>query len=108
MTKSKEKENLISDAVKKVVSLGVGAAFLTEDVIKTALNDIPLSKDIINGLVQNAKNAKEDFIESVREELKEHLSKVEPKALLEEIVQDYDIEVNATFKFKKKENSKES
>lgn len=105
MTKSKDKETILGDAVKKIVSLGVGAAFLTEDVIKSVVQDLPLSKDIINGLVQNAKNAKEDFVSSVREELSQHLAKVDPKALLEEILQEHDVEVTATFKFKKKDNT---
>lgn len=102
MSKSKEKDTILGDAVKKIVSLGVGAAFLTEDVIKSVVNDLPLSKDIINGLVQNAKNAKEEFVESVREELSSHLQKVDPKLLLEEILEEHDIEVKATFKFTKK------
>ena len=108
MSKGKDKDTIIGDAVKKIVSLGVGAAFLTEDVIKGVVNDLPLSKDMINGLVQNAKSAKEDFIVSVREELANHLGKVDPKVLLEEILKDHDIEVQATFKFKRKEEQSES
>ena len=107
MTKEKDsKDNILGDALKKVISLGVGAAFLTEDVIKNAVADLPLSKDMVNGVLQNAKSAKEDFVKSIREELGQHLSKVDPKALIEEIIEDYDIEVNATFKFKKKVDSK--
>ena len=105
MTKNKDaKDTLIGDALKKVISLGVGAAFLTEDVIKNVVSDLPLSKDMVNDLLQNAKSAKGDFVESLREELGQHIAKVDPKALLEEIISDYDIEVKATFKFKKKKS----
>ena len=75
---------------------------MTEDTVKNLLNDLPLPKDIVNGLVQNAKSAKEDFAQSVREEISQHMSKVDPKKLMEDIIQDYDIEVNAKFSFKKK------
>ncbi|WP_127716025.1 hypothetical protein [Halobacteriovorax sp. HLS] len=102
MNSKKEKELGIGDVIKKVVSIGVGAAFMTEDTVKNLLGDLPLPKDIVNGLVQNAKNAKEDFSNSVREEISQHLSKVDPKKVIEEVLEDYDIEVSAKFSFKKK------
>ena len=103
-SEKKEKESGLGDVIKKVVSIGVGAAFMTEDTVKNLLSDLPLPKDIVNGLVQNAKSAKEDFSNSVREEIGQHLSKVDPKKLLEEVLSDYDIEVNAKFSFKKKKD----
>ncbi|MCO4793067.1 MAG: hypothetical protein KC493_05105 [Bacteriovoracaceae bacterium] len=100
---SDDKDNKIGDVIKKVVSIGVGAAFMTEDAVKTVLNDLPLPKDIVNGLLQNAKSAKTDFAEGVREEVGKYLSKVDPKTLLDEMLQNYDVEVNAKFSFSKKE-----
>lgn len=104
MTQDK-KDSSITDAIKKVVSIGVGAAFMTEDAVKTVLKDLPLPKDIISGLLDNAKSAKEDFSNSLREEVRTHLSKVDPKVMMEDLVDKYDIEVNATFTFKKKDES---
>ena len=57
-----KKESSFSDVIKKVVSVGVGAAFMSEESVKNMLGDLPLPKDIINGLYSNAKGAKEDFI----------------------------------------------
>lgn len=108
-TKGKgDKDVGIADVIKKVVSIGVGAAFMTEDAVKSLLSDLPLPKDMISGLIQNAKSAKEDFSQSIREELKGHLSKVDPKALVSEIIENYDIEVTAKFKFAKKETNSET
>jgi hypothetical protein len=97
------KENKIGDIIKKVVSVGVGAAFMTEDAVKNILSDLPLPKDIVTGLLQNAKTAKEDFSTTIRDELRSHLAKVDPKALMEELVENYDIEFNTKLSFKKKE-----
>lgn len=108
MSTKKDKDSGLGDVIKKVVSIGVGAAFMTEDTVKNLLNDLPLPKDIVNGLVGNAKTAKEDFTNSVREEIGQYLSKVDPKRLMEEIIQDYDIEVNAKFSFKKKEKQSDN
>ena len=96
------KDSSLSDVIKKVVSVGVGAAFMTEESVKNLLHDLPLPKDIINGLYSNAKGAKEEFIESVRDELANHMERVDPKKLLEEVLDNYDVEVNAKFSFKKK------
>ena len=105
--KSENKDTLISDVIKKVVSVGVGAAFMTEEAVKNVLADIPLPKDIVTGLVQNAKGAKEDFIKSVREEFKSYLEKLDSKNVADHVIKNYDIKVDATFKFVPKEKEKE-
>ncbi len=106
--KKSDKESSIGDVIKKVVSIGVGAAFMTEDAVRGILHDLPLPKDIVTGLVQNAKTAKDDFSNSVREELRSYLMKIDPQTLVQDVVDKYDIEVNATFKFKLKEDPKKS
>jgi polyhydroxyalkanoate synthesis regulator phasin len=99
---SEKKDSPISDIIKKVVSVGVGAAFMTEESVKKILEDLPLPKDIISGLVQNAKGAKEDFTNGVREELRSHLSKLDASKVISDVLDKYDVEVEAKFKFKKK------
>ena len=99
---SEKKESPIGDMIKKVVSVGVGAAFMTEESVKKILEDLPLPKDIISGLVHNAKGAKEDFTNGIREEIKGYLSKVDATKLVSDLLDKYDVEVEAKFKFKKK------
>lgn len=98
-----KKETGLQDIIKRVVSVGVGAAFMTEESVKSLLGDLPIPKDIISGLVQNARGAKEEFTKSLRDEFKKYLSHVDTDNLVEHIVENYDIEVNATFSFKKKD-----
>ena len=99
---SDKKEFPIGDIIKKVVSVGVGAAFMTEESVKKILDDLPLPKDIVTGLVQNAKGAKEDFTNGLREEVRTYLSKVDASKIATDILDRYDVEVEAKFKFKKK------
>jgi len=103
--KNQDKDSPIGDVIKKVVSIGVGAAFMTEDAVKNILSDLPLPKDIISGLISNAKNAKEDFANSLREEIRNHLSKVDPKTLMDDVIENYDFEVKATISLKPKKKS---
>lgn len=107
MSKTEEKEKGgFSDIIKKVVSVGVGAGFMSEEAIKNILQDLPLPKDILTGLVQNAKGAKEEFTQSIREEIRLYLSKVDAGKIVEDVLDKYDVEVKAEFKFKKKATSK--
>jgi hypothetical protein len=106
--KNDNSDSKISETIKKIVSTGIGAAFMTEESIRSILSDIQLPKDIIAGLVQNANSAKEDFLKSVREEVKNQIIKVDPKHLIDELVKDYDIEVNAKISFTKKKKQEES
>ncbi|RPJ68992.1 MAG: hypothetical protein EHM20_16870 [Alphaproteobacteria bacterium] len=102
---SEKKDSAIGDIIKKVVSVGVGAAFMTEESVKKILDDLPLPKDIITGLVHNAKGAKEDFTKGIREELRTYLSKVDASKIMTDVLDKYDVEVEAKFKFKKKSES---
>lgn len=100
-----KKDKPLGDIIKKVVSVGVGAAFMTEESVKKILEDLPLPKDIITGLVQNAKGAKEDFTSGIREEIRNYLSKVDASKLATDILDRYDVEVEAKFKFTKKKDA---
>ncbi len=104
---SEKKDSPIGDMIKKVVSVGVGAAFMTEESVKKILEDLPLPKDIITGLVQNAKGAKEDFTNGIREEIKSYLTKVDASKIASDILDKYDVEIEAKFRFKKKLNEKD-
>jgi len=107
MSEKENKSSPIEGIIKKVVSVGVGAAFMTEESVKKILEDLPLPKEILNGLIQNAKGAKEDFTNGIREELKNYLSKVDASKIATDILDKYDVEVEAKFKFKKKERAKD-
>ncbi len=99
---SDKKDSALGDIIKKVVSVGVGAAFMTEESVKKILDDLPLPKDIISGLVVNAKGAKEDFTKGIREEIKNYLSKVDSSKIITDVLDKYHVEVEAKFKFTKK------
>lgn len=105
MSEKESKSGPIEGIIKKVVSVGVGAAFMTEESVKKVLEDLPLSKEILNGLVQNAKGAKEDFTNGIREEIKGYLSKLDATKIVDDILEKYDVEVEAKFRFKKKEHN---
>lgn len=101
----KDPKNL-GDLFKRVVNTGLAAAFMTEDAVKNITKDLPLPKEIVNGLVQNAKNSKDEFVDSVKTEVKSFLERIDIQKEIDRIIEDHDIEVNAKIKFVKKEKPK--
>ncbi len=104
MAEKKEDKNL-SDIFKKVVNTGISAAFMTEDAVKNIIQDLPLPKEMVNGLLQNAKQTKTEFITSVKTELKDYLNKIDLSKEVDRIIENYDIEVNAKIKLTPKEKN---
>ncbi len=103
-----EKDLKWGEVLKKVVSTGIGAAFMTEDAVKSILSDLSLPKEIMSGLLQNARNTKEDFLNSIREEVTAYLKKIDYSKEVEKILDQYDFEVTASIKAKKKRAPRKS
>lgn len=102
-----EKDGKVEGLLKKVLSTGVTAAFMTEETVRTVLKDLPLPKEIVGGLVENAKTTKTEFIAGVKNELKSYLDKIDISKEIDKIAEKYDFEVKATISLKKKKKGKE-
>jgi hypothetical protein len=102
--KDKEKSNL-SDILKKVVNTGISAAFMTEDAVKGMLSDLPLPKEMVSGLLANAKGTRDEFISSVKTELKTYLDKIDISKEVDRVLDNYDLDIQANIKFNKKKKS---
>lgn len=102
MDDKNDKDHKLGDLFKKVLTTGVTAAFMTEESVRTLLKDVPLPKDIVGSLVDNAKNTKTEFVASVKNELKSYLDKINLSDEIEKIVDKYDFQINATISLKKK------
>jgi hypothetical protein len=106
MTDEREKDGKVESLLKKVLSTGVTAAFMTEESVRSLLKDVPLPKDIVGGLVENAKNTKTEFISGVKNELKSYLDKIDLSKEIDKILDKYDFEVKATISLKRKKKAK--
>lgn len=102
MSEDRDKDGKIEGLLKKVLTTGVTAAFMTEESIRAVLKDVPLPKDIVGGLVENAKSTKTEFVAGVKNELKTYLDKIDLSKEIDKILEKYDFEVNATISLKKK------
>ena len=53
-----------SDFVKKILTVGVGTIFLSEEALKALASEIKLPKELFSGLLETAGKTKKDFLES--------------------------------------------
>ncbi|HXH30754.1 MAG TPA: hypothetical protein VNJ01_08060 [Bacteriovoracaceae bacterium] len=100
------KDGKLGDLFKKVLTTGVTAAFMTEESVRLLLKDLPLPKDIVGGLLENAKNTKTEFVSSVKNELKTYLDKIDLSKEIDKLVEKYDFEINAKISLKRKKKPK--
>ena len=74
---SEESRSLFGEALKKVFAAGVGAAFMTEENIRSYLAELKLPKEFLNLLIQQANRSKEDLINRVGKEIMVIVNKVD-------------------------------
>ena len=105
---NKDRDGKLGDIFKKVLTTGVTAAFMTEEGVRAVLKDLPLPKDMVGSLVENAKHTKSELVSSVKNELKSYLNKIDLSKEVDKIIEKYDFEVKATISLKKKKKGKGS
>lgn len=107
MDEKNDKDGKIGDLVKKVLTTGVTAAFMTEESVRALLKEMPLPKEMVGSLLENAKNTKTEFVSSIKTELKSYLDKIDLSKEFDKVAEKYDFEVKATISLKKKKKKGE-
>lgn len=103
----KKAEKTLSETLRKVVSLGIGAAFMTEDAVKNLMQDLPLPKDIGRGVLEHIKGQKNELVKSVKAEVKNYLLSIDPSKEINKILANYEIKVDAKLAFQRKKKDKD-
>lgn len=99
---SKNQSSQIGDFVKKVVSTGIGAFFLTEEALKSAMQEKNLPLDLMQNLLQNAKGLRDEVFKQIKNELGGYLDKIDVSKEVGKILENYDLDVQAKIKFTKR------
>jgi hypothetical protein len=97
----------LGDALKKLVSAGIGAAFMTEESIRSYLNEVRLPKEVLNMIVQGAGKSKEELLNRVGNEVVKIISKIDFVSEASRFVEEHKFRVSAEVEVIKKEKSGE-
>lgn len=95
-----------AELVKKALTVGVGAVFLTEESLRSMVSEFKLPKELIATLLDSAAKTKNDFFQKLSADILERVTEhLDPQALLSEFMQKNEVEfhVKVSVKPKKEE-----
>jgi len=98
-------QNKAAEVMKKVLTVGVGAFFLTEESLRSLVSEFKLPKELLSAVLDTAHKTKGEFLKNFSNELLAHvMERIDTKALLQEILSENDIEFHVKLNVKPKKN----
>ena len=95
-----------SDLMKKVLTVGVGALFLTEESLRGMISEFKLPKEILSGVLDSANKTRKEFLQNLSHEVMDRImERVDIGALIDELVSKNDIELTVKMRFAPKKSS---
>ena len=98
-----------SDLVKKILTVGVGTYFLTEESLKGLISEFKLPKELISGILESGTKAKRDFLNRFSKDITEKvMEKWDLADLVREFARDHKINIQLQIDFTPKAKSEKS
>lgn len=107
-SKEDREGGILGDTLKKVFSVGVSAAFMTEENIRQYLADLKLPKEILNALVQSAGRSKDEIANRVSNEVVKIISKIDFVKEVARFAETHKFKVTAEVEILKRDNTPET
>jgi hypothetical protein len=101
--KEEKDKSGLGEALKKVFSVGVSAAFMTEEGIRKYLQDLKLPKEILEALLSGANRSKEEITNRVAKEINGIISKIDWIDELSKFAETHKFKIKAEIEIEKKE-----
>jgi hypothetical protein len=89
----------LPDITKKILSLGLGAYFLTEDAIRRAVKEAKIPREIGKSIAQNASKGKEELFGFVARELSSFLRQMDVQQELDRFARTHKIRATVEIEF---------
>lgn len=90
MSAKKDQDGKIADLIRKAIQSG------------TKVQDLPLPKELLQIPLQYAKGTKEEIVKQLQGQVKEYLRKIDLGQEFAKILENFDVEIQSTVRFKKK------
>lgn len=92
-----------AEMMRKVLTIGVGAIFLTEESLRALVTDFKVPKELLSGILDSAAKTKNEFLQNLSQDVLSRISdRIDPRALLEEFFERNDLELNMKISLKPK------
>lgn len=96
------------EMLRKVMSVGLGAAFMTEESIRSAVTELKLPKEVLSSILQSASRSKEEFLNRVGNETIKLISKIDFVKEASRFVEEHKFKIQAEIEVVKKQSSDDS
>jgi len=106
--KIEDGKSLLSEALKKVFTVGVSAAFLTEESIRGYLGEMKLPKEVLHVLLQSASKSKDEITQRMSKELVAMIQKIDLVKEFSKFAETHKFKISAEVEILKKESSDKS
>jgi hypothetical protein len=101
-----------AEMMKKVLTVGVGTIFLTEESLRGLIGELKVPKELLGGILDSAHKTKDEFLRNLSKDvLAKVTEKMDPKMNLMTFVEEFlsrnevDFHVKMSFKSKKSGHS---
>jgi hypothetical protein len=98
-----EREPRWSEMLKRMMSVGLGAAFMTEDMIRTYLGELP--KEVVSNMIQSANKSKSDLLDRVGNEVIRIVQKIDFVKEASRFVEEHKFKITAEVDVVKKDKA---
>jgi hypothetical protein len=102
-----EGKSLLSDALKKVFTAGVSAAFMTEESIRSYLGEMKLPKEVLQVLLQSASKSKDEITQRMSRELVAMIQKIDLVKEFSKFAETHKFKISAEVEILKKDPPKD-
>lgn len=99
----KDEKTLLGEALKKVMTVGVSAAFMTEESIRNYLGELKLPKEILGLIVQGANKSKDEITQRITKEAVGIIQKIDIVKEVSRFVETHKFKISAEIDIVKKE-----
>lgn len=99
---------LMGEAIKKLVSTGISAAFMTEEAIRSRVSDMKLPKETLNILLTGASKSKDELMNRVSNEVIRIINKIDFVKEASRFVEEHKFRITAEVEVLKKDGVSEA
>lgn len=107
-SKIEDGKSLLSEALKKVFTVGVSAAFMTEESIRSHLGDMKLPKEVLQMLLQSASKSKDEITQRMSKELVAMIQKIDLVKEFSKFAETHKFKISAEVEILKKDPPQDS
>ena len=96
-------DGLLGDALKKVLTTGITAAFMTEEAIRSRVSELKLPKETLHMLLSGALKSKDDLMNRVSGEVIRIINKIDFVKEASRFVEEHKFKITAEVEVMKKD-----